>query len=321
MFQKDGKLKLILGFSPPEKYLLTEIQKYVKVDGIIFSVANFLESPSIFRRVIGKGLKDYYNFDDLVILDSGAWGIARRNLSISPDDVLSMAFQLRPDIFVSLDVTGKSPDEEKSFENFKYMYRKLDIPIMPVIHKPTLESVFKKYLDYDFRVFGHGGYTPNATSDTVQLISDLKYLQFLMKKYNFEKLIHVFGVAEPKFKMKLINLGDWVDGINWKIWGFFGHIWCPHCLQPTHITPTKYHGHIDFEKASSECKTSIEQKIAELDYSLEQMKECNTKGRLQRMTYNAVVLYQTSFCPEGVTDLFSKPITDWSLVDFVSEET
>jgi len=315
-FQKEDKLKVILGIEPGQKFLLDEIQKHMKPHGLIFSAPAFLETPSVFRKVISKGIKDYYDFDDLIILDSGAWMIAKRKLSIKPDDVLSLALQLQPDIFVTLDVTGNPPDEKKSFENFKYMYKKINIPMIPVIHKPTQEEVFKWYLDYDFEVFGHGGYTPEATSDTLQLTLDLKYMHELMKKYTFEKIVHIFGIAEPKMINSLKYLGDWVDSVNWKITGYLGDVWCPHCLEKVHVSSVKTQDNRSFENSSSQCVESIQKFSEQLGYDLSQLR-FGDKGWIYRSVFNAILLYHTDIVDQEKCKLFDQDIKKWTLIDYI----
>jgi len=323
--QKQHEIKIFLGIEPNlrEKRILHRILEFVKVDGIIVSCAPLLKSSTAYRRMMMTGIHEYFDFDGIIVLDSGAWAAAQRNLPLTVETVLTMAQQIRPDYFVNLDVTGNPPDEVKSFENFKKLYGRCNIPLIPVIHKPTQEEVFKWYLPFDFPVFGHGGYTPGHVSDTVQLISDLQYFRSLQQKYDFKKLVHIFGFATPKYLAFAHHLSDWIDSANWKIVAFNGAVYCPHCGSTIHVSKDRkvfVHDRKRFEDSSPECQVAIQDYCKSLGLSLDDLcfysKVIEKNGEENRKIFNGALLYEYKGKSGDLEKLMSSKIEDWTLTKF-----
>ncbi|MFX0123536.1 MAG: hypothetical protein ACFFAE_07825 [Candidatus Hodarchaeota archaeon] len=175
--------------------------------GIIFSYWSFRKE---IPKIISKGLHDYFSFDGRIIVDSGAYSAFNSGVKIHIDDYLSFLSNIAMkdiDIIVNLDVIR---DPKKSQQNWKYLTKKFDSRIMPVVHLAEKRNLYRSE-DY----IGLGGMVPafkiNQEGSVYDVASWLVLLSLTQRKR-----FHGFGIGSPFHQIVFQDFFFSVDWIGWR---------------------------------------------------------------------------------------------------------
>lgn len=202
-------MKLYLGVVPKDRtwYNETILAKMKEIDaGIVFSYFIFRkETP----RIIARGTHDYFDFDGSIMIDSGAYSAWGSNKIIHPKEYLDFLKQIQKndnDIIVNLDTIG-DPISTKS--TWLYLKQHLDLPILPVIHCPSL--VYSGYENEEW--IGLGGMVKSLKINEAGSIYDLvRWFPQLASGHKY----HGFGMGSPLNQIIFENYLHSVDWMGWR---------------------------------------------------------------------------------------------------------
>lgn len=109
--------------------------KYFDVDAVMVSAYYILKSASVKRRVYEKGLKDYLDFDGLVILDSGVFQLMNSHKEVELERISELYSHIEgADVKLSFDW----PDDRIT-QNYKQMTKFCVEPVIPYTKLDLLE--------------------------------------------------------------------------------------------------------------------------------------------------------------------------------------
>lgn len=123
-----------------------------------------------------------------LMLDSGAYSVFTRGVTINIDQLIEFINFVKPDAAIQLDVIG---DSQKTYENYVYMKQKIP-NVLPVVHFNMSDSYISKMVDStDYLLLG------GLVSQRGQWKLITEWLDYLYTKYKLHtKKVHLLGITK-----------------------------------------------------------------------------------------------------------------------------
>jgi hypothetical protein len=160
-------------------------------------------------------------------VDSGGYQIMIRGISVRLEEVIKRYKAIEAEVFMSLDIPSNPCEKinNKNFENFEYLYTKLDKKIIPVIHAYNPDDLDKATDYYRFYsdIIAYGGIIPPSLER-----NGSKKLAILIYHYLRKKItkIHVLGAGSPFMRRIFFNSYS-VDTTTYRIKAIHGMVILP----------------------------------------------------------------------------------------------
>ena len=174
--------------------------------GVIFSYWGFKKHA---KELHSEGPHDFFAYDGPIMIDSGAYSAYNSGAVISVQEYHDFLKRLdirTDDILVNLDVIG---DLSRSEENWRWLSKKFDHPIIPVIHWPEL-----KPSPQTEPMIGLGGMVPafkiNQPGSVHAVATWIVEITAEKKQY------HGFGIGSPFHQVIFDQYLASVDWIGWR---------------------------------------------------------------------------------------------------------
>lgn len=201
------------------------------------------------KKITINSIHKFLNTNGLIMMDSGGFQLMKKNISITPSEILKIYKQTEPDVGVVLDfpldpsnMDNRLDRWKKTLKNTKFMLdNSHDIVLMPVIHGYTLKEIkkacheIKKITDPKF--VGIGSLVPiirNMKTSNISKLNGINTIEFMIKKIltvrkEFpDAFLHVFGIGSVATMHLMFSLGaDSVDSLSWRMKAGFGAIQLP----------------------------------------------------------------------------------------------
>lgn len=239
-----------------------------------------------------SSIHDFLNINGSVMMDSGGFQLFKKNIKVSPEDILNIYKNTKPDIGVILDYPFDPLKLDNRFERWRETLRNTefmlnnshDTILMPVIHGYTIDDVkraCKEIKDItNPKIIGIGSLVPLIKSMGTARLSRINGSKpekliidvvTIVRKEFPDAFMHVFGIGSVTTMHLLFYIGvDSVDSVSWRLKAAYGAVQLPG-VGDRFVTPSPGRKKLS-EYSLLECcacpickNKSIEEKINALD--------------------------------------------------------